>query len=80
MSSQLPPGLTFTKINNSSHHDSTTPLPLFSSSASKSDQESTLALKMAQAIEGEVDEAMRDMKRTWNEMAAENKGQVIVKK
>ncbi|KAJ0129039.1 hypothetical protein HZ326_27869 [Fusarium oxysporum f. sp. albedinis] len=80
MSSQLPPGLTFTKINNSSHHDSTTPLLLFSSSASKSDQESTLALKMAQAMEGEVDEAMRDMKRTWNEMAAENKGQVIVKK
>ncbi|KAI1020819.1 hypothetical protein LB504_011974 [Fusarium proliferatum] len=80
MASQYPPGLTFTKVKNSSHHNNAAPLPLFSSSAGKSDQESTLALKMAQAMEGEVDEAMRDMKRTWNEMAAENKGQSVMKK
>ncbi|KAF9763385.1 hypothetical protein IL306_003154 [Fusarium sp. DS 682] len=80
MSSQFPPELIINKINNASHYGSATPLPLFSSSASKSGQESTLALKMAQAMEGEVDEAMRDMKKTWNEMAAENKGQFTVKK
>jgi uncharacterized protein (DUF305 family) len=80
MASQYPSGLTLTEVKNSSHHNSAIPLPLFSSSAGKSDQESTLALKIAQAMEGEVDEAMRDMKRTWNEMAAENKGQSMVKK